>query len=590
MYTSFQHEEVTMPLATLIEELRAEDGDALLKEIHSDMQGKSSPLELMNQYLNEIRASVDSRPRAFEKLGKLFQRGRTPARLEGHFYGVTLVIRTGDLEKTFGARANLLNYLWGSLLASHPPWVGKGFTQEAPSTPGSPPVFRGTNFFRAARTSFLTAIGVRVLSLWLKLTSTTDEDRRTYGCDRTGGPFIAIRARSVAPGLEQREVFQLDYRTASLGNPSPFKYLIDELVEISDGLYLGPLLFATKRLTEKYDSSLASAEYGYTNFGYFLLMDDRWDNERRRLFPYTEDMEITKHRAIDWANTPKFTEFTFAEPPDGKCDDALLAEVKRDNEGKATVLDLIKFYVDQLGANPAPDAPGFAKLGELFNRGIAPKIMDGYLHGAVVAFRNEVYLRQFGLNAFNMLWPLVRELSPWTGKTFEPIEASKLSEITDGVEQDTNVALWGSNTYANRTDNQRPAVELMRLANLDMREASAEEARTRGYDLKSFFFIGKRGVSGNPENGNKVVYQINYRWPKLRTMPPDNYCVDELVQIAEGLYLGQLVYSTALLEQYNPARPASVYDYRNFGYFMLMDDEWYGRKLEIGFDLTPAER
>jgi len=45
-----------------------------------------------------------------------------------------------------------------------------------------------------------------------------------------------------------------------------------------------------------------------------------------------------------------------------------------------------------------------------------------------------------------------------------------------------------------------------------------------------------------------------------------------------------------VLEQYDPARPASDYDYRNFGYFLLMDDEWYSRKLEIGFDLTPSER
>ncbi len=579
-----------MPFPAFVEELRTPGADPLLTEIQRDMEGKASPLELMGRYLDEIRSSTSSKPAAFEKLNKLFEKGRTPARLEGHYYGVTLAIRTGDLEKTFGARANLLNYLWGSLFASHPPWVGKGFTLEAPGIPGSPPVFRGANYFRTARTSFLTSVSVRVLGLWLKLSATTEHDRRAYGCDRTGGPFVAKRARSVAPGLEQKEVFQLDYRVASLGNPSPFKYLIDELAEISDGLYLGPLLFATRRLTEKYDPSLASSEYGYTNFGYFLLMDDRWDNARRRLFPYTEDMEITKHHCIDWGNTPKFTEFTFGEPSDGKCDDALLAEVRRDKTGKATILDLLKFYVDQLGLNPGPDAPEFAKLGEIFNRGIAPQSMDGYFHGAVVAFRNEGFLRDFGINAFNMLYPLVRELSPWTGKTFDRIEPSKLSQVTEGFERDAATAFWGANTYANRADNQRIAIEAMRLADVDIEQASAEEAGTRGYDLKSFFFIGKRGVSGNPENGNKTVFQLNYRWPKLRTMPPDNYCIDELVQIAEGLYLGQLVYSTALMERYDPARPASEYDYRNFGYFLLMDDEWYGRKLEIGFDLSLSER
>lgn len=579
-----------MPNPAFLKELHLEDDlDPLSREIQRDMQGKSSPLELMSQYLNEIRASLSNQPRVFEKLGRLFEKGRPPERLEGHFYGVTLGIRTGDLKGVFGARANLLNFLWGSLLASHPPWVGKGFTATAPQPPASGPVFSGTNYFRSARTSFLTTLSVRVLSPLLRLTQMPTEEHRAYGCDRKGGPFIAQRAPSVFPGLEHKEVFRLDYRQASLNNPFPFRYLIDELVEISDGLYLGPLLFATKRLSDPYDPSLPSTEYGYANFGYFLLMDESWDNERRRLFPYTEDMEVTKHRFIDWAGAAKFTEFTFAAPSDGRCGDALLEEVKRDKQGKATVLDLLKFYADQLSRDPDPDSHYFAKLGELFNRGIAPRSMDGYYHGAVVAFRNEGFLRLFGPNALNMLWPLVRRFSPWTGKTFERIELSRLREVTDGFEQDASAAFWGSNTYAERTAGQAVAIEAMRLAQADIQKASEVEARTRGYDLKSFFFIGKQGPSANPDNGNKTVFQFNYRWPRLRTMVPDNYCVDELVQIAEGLFLGQLVYSTALSENYDPSRPASVYNYRNFGYFLLMDDEWYARKLEIGFDLTPTE-
>ncbi len=579
-----------MPHPVLLRELRSEGAeDPLLSEVERDLQGKSSPLELVSQYMNEIRGGLVNDPKVFQKLGKLFEKAPAPERLEGHYYGVTLGIRTGNLKGAFGARANVLNFLWGTLLASHPPWVGKGFTLVTPAPPGSPPAFSGTNYFRAARTSFLTTLSVGVLSPLLRLTETPSEELRAYGCDRKGGPFVAQLAGSVSPGLEHKQVFRLDYRLPSLNNPFPFRYLIDELVEIGEGLYLGPLLFATKRLSAVYDPSVPAAEYGYANFGYFLLMDDRWDNERRRLFPYTEDMEVTKHRFIDWANTRKFTEFTLAEPSDGRCRDTLLDEVKKDKQGKATILDLLKFYADQLSADPDPDSPYFAKLGELFNRGLPPQSLDGYYHGAVVAFRNEGFLRAFGVNALNMLWPLVRRFSPWTGKTFEPIEPAKLQEVSEGFEQDPSVTRWGSNTYANRLASQRPAIEAMRLANVDITAASEAEARTRGYDLKSFFFLGKRGASGNPDNGGKTVYQFNYRWPKLRTMPPDHYCIDELVQIAEGLYLGQLVYSTALLESYDPSRPASVYDYRNFGYFLLMDDQWYGRKLEIGFDLTPAE-
>jgi len=573
-----------------MEALLAEGGeDALSAEIRRDIQGKPSPLDLMSHYLNEIRGSVANEPTVYRKLGRLFEKGRAPERLEGHFHGVTLGIRSGDLRGTFGLRANVLNYLWGTLLAAHPPWVGKGFTPVAQDPPASPPVFSGINFFREVRTSFLTSVSVRVLTAILRLTPTPSEEHRAYGCDRKGGRFVAQKAKSVAPGLEHKDVFRLDYRQTSLNNPFPFRYLIDEIVEVSDGLYLGPLLFATKHLTEPYDPALPSAHYGYANFGYFLLMDDRWDNQRRRLFPYTEDTAITKHHYIDWANTPKFTQFTFAEPPQGNCNAPLLEEVNRDKQGQETILDLLKFYADRLAADPDIYSPYFARLGELFNRGIAPRMMDGYLHGAVVAFRNSGYLGLFGVNSLNMLYPLARQLSPWTGKTFEGIEPSKLREITDGFEQDASVAFWGSNTYASRTDSQRLSIQAMRLANVDIVAATEEEARTRGYDLKSFFFIGKQVWSFNPDNGRKRVFQFNYRWPRLRTMPPDNYCVDELVQIAEGLYLGQLVYSTALLEQYDPRRPASDYHYRNFGYFLLMDDEWYSRKLEIRFDLTPTE-
>lgn len=571
-------------MPSFVNDILAEaEKDPRLSEIHRDMQGKSSPLELLNQYLNEAKRSLRNNPLAYEKMQKIIEYGRAPERVEGHLYGVTLGIRTGNL----GSRGNILNVLWGTLLADHPPWVGKGFTLVA--GPSAAPVFSGINFFRAARTSFWTRIGIWVLRLVLKIKAAPEGERRAYGYDHKGGLFVARRANSVFPGLEHKEVFQLDYRQVSLNNPFPLKFLIDEIVEIDDGLYLGPLLFATKRLFRRYDPHVPSAEYGYTNFGYFLLMDERWDNERRRVFPYTEDMAITGSRSIDWAKNPKFTEFTFAKPPDGRCRDDLLEKVERDKEGKETILDLLRSYAGQIAADPHVDSPSFAKLGEIFNRGIAPETMDGYYHGAAVAFQNEGYLQTFGINTLNLAWPLARHVSPWTGKTFEKIEIGRLKTITDGFEKGDVATFWGTNTYTGRTARQRFVIEAMKLAKVEIEKATAAEARARGYELKSFFFIGRQGVSVNSENGTKTVFQFNYRWPRLRTMPPDNYCIDEVVQIAEGLYLGQLVYATALLEKYDPNKPASVYRYRNFGYFLLMDDEWYARKLEIGFDLNPSE-
>ena len=83
----------------------------------------------------------------------------------------------------------------------------------------------------------------------------------------------------------------------------------------------------------------------------------------------------------------------------------------------------------------------------------------------------------------------------------------------------------------------------------------------------------------------KRVFRINYRWPRLKTFPPDNYCYDEVVQIADGLFLGQLMYATELFKGYDPNEDPSEYKYRNFGYFLLMDDGWHKRRLKIGFDL-----
>ena len=35
------------------------------------------------------------------------------------------------------------------------------------------------------------------------------------------------------------------------------------------------------------------------------------------------------------------------------------------------------------------------------------------------------------------------------------------------------------------------------------------------------------------------MFTLNYRYPKLGNYPPLNYLIDEMVQIADGLYLGQ---------------------------------------------------
>lgn len=570
-----------------------QDNSPVMAQIRSDMKGKTSPLDLMSAYLDEAKGVAENDPPVYAKLAKLFEKGIAPKEMTRHCFGVTMGLRTGNRKGILQQYGNVLNLLWGKLLAEAPPWVGKGFSvfedklkqKCLDGKGGNVPCFLGMNYFLKDETSILNKISIAFLDLNFKLRKTAEEERNQYGYDKTGGSFVGRAAKSVNSAMKDKEVFQINYRFPYLNNSLPLKWLIDEIVEVAPGLYLGQLLFATKRLFKAYDPELPNAEYGYQHFGYFLIMDERWNEERRRLFPYTENIWRTKASAIDWLKEPKYTTFTFADKPDGKVDDALLQEVLADKEGKKTVLDLLKSYSDLLAEDKDVHSRAFAKLGEIFNRAVPPRDVQGYFHGAVVAFRNEGFWKTFNVNTLNMLWPAARQLSPWTGKTFEDISAEQVDDLTDGFETIDRPFRWGTNTYAERTAVQKTAVEAMRLLNIRLDKATKKEMLL-GYDCKGFFFIGKQAKTVNPDNGGKTVYQFNYRWPKLEVFPPDNFCTDELVQIAEGLYLGQLLYATErLLEPYDPKRPASDYCFRNFGYFLLMNDEWYARKIEIGFDV-----
>jgi hypothetical protein len=81
------------------------------------------------------------------------------------------------------------------------------------------------------------------------------------------------------------------------------------------------------------------------------------------------------------------------------------------------------------------------------------------------------------------------------------------------------------------------------------------------------------------------VFQFNYRWKALHNPVPDCFCIDEIVQIADGLYLGQLSYAMDWLEPWNPSTDIAKYKYGLFAYFLLMDEEWHARRLKIGYDL-----
>jgi hypothetical protein len=50
-------------------------------------------------------------------------------------------------------------------------------------------------------------------------------------------------------------------------NRPPLSWLIDELVQVADGLYLEQLLFATRRLIAGYDPKRPAGDFAYDHMG-----------------------------------------------------------------------------------------------------------------------------------------------------------------------------------------------------------------------------------------------------------------------------------------------------------------------------------
>lgn len=565
--------------------------DPLIAAIRQDMEGKNSILQLMKSYIEELAGETNTNAEPFRKMAKLFECGITPEKVEGHYYGITLGLRSGNKKDLWAEYGNLLGMIWSNHLSEDSPWVGKSFKpverDEIKSLTqgheqGDTPTYKGTNQFNEIEESPLNAIGLIALTFWMKLANASKEERDLYGYEKIGGNFIARRAPSVDSSLS-REVFQLNYRWGELGNLPPLSLLIDEIVEIADGLYLGQLLFATKRLLEEYDPQLPTTDYNYQHFGYFLLMDESWRSEASNVFP---NIGIAPAPKTGAGTIPeKLTKFTFADSVPENCSEQLLSEIRKDMEDKETILDLLEFYSDKLYENPSNSSPYFAKLNEIFKRGITPQEIRGFYRGALITCNSEGLVGCFDLNALNMAWSLARLFTPWTGKIFYDIELKKLQDITEGRESLDLPIFFGANTDSMKTTKKWLVCNAMKVAGIPYEDPTPEEKRLHGIDMKSFFFIGKEADTVNEDNKGKRVFRINYRWPKLRTLPPDNFCFDEMIQIADGLFLGQLMYATNVFKDYDPEVDSAEYKYRNFGYFLIMDEDWHRRRVRIGFDL-----
>ncbi|MEN8166903.1 MAG: hypothetical protein ABFR65_05420 [Pseudomonadota bacterium] len=82
----------------------------------------------------------------------------------------------------------------------------------------------------------------------------------------------------------------------------------------------------------------------------------------------------------------------------------------------------------------------------------------------------------------------------------------------------------------------------------------------------------------------KRVFQFHYRYPMIGGAAPIGTCLDELVEIAQGLYLGQLIYSTAPWVPFHSSVDPKAYKYQLFGYFLLLDNDWEYHRQAIKLD------
>ena len=135
---------------------------------------------------------------------------------------------------------------------------------------------------------------------------------------------------------------------------------------------------------------------------------------------------------------------------------------------------------------------------------------------------------------------------------------------------------------------------LMRIADMNYRVPEpvlqqASEQSGSAFVRQGYCFLGVADQESilpmnNGSDASKRVFQFHYRFPLIGGPVPIGYCLDELVEIADGLLLGQLIYSTALDVPFNSSVDASEYKYQLFGYFLLLDDEWERHRQAIKLD------
>ncbi len=150
----------------------------------------------------------------------------------------------------------------------------------------------------------------------------------------------------------------------------------------------------------------------------------------------------------------------------------------------------------------------------------------------------------------------------------------------------------GSNMQGERI---RAADPLLRMIDMNYRVPdpvlqSVSQAGPSPFARQGYLFLGVADQESilpmnNAATKKKKVFQLHYRYPMVGGPAPVGLCLDELVEIADGLFLGQLIYATALDVPFHSSVDPVEYHYQLFGYFLLLDDAWEHHRKAINLDV-----
>lgn len=173
----------------------------------------------------------------------------------------------------------------------------------------------------------------------------------------------------------------------------------------------------------------------------------------------------------------------------------------------------------------------------------------------------------------------------------------------DGDMSDTDKKFWEEEAarhwvFGNNLEDSRilSADAMMRMLDMNYHQPISSiqklvDAGPSPFVRQGYCFLGVSDQESilpmnNSDEKKKRVFQFHYRYPMIGGPAPIGACLDELVEIAEGLFLGQLIYSTVLLEPFHTSVDPAKYKYQLFGYFLLLDNIWEQHRQAIGFDIN----